>query len=494
MPEGGIGSSNENFISFLFAIASVVLIILYIPWIIGKIASIYAYRSTPKKLQASMVNPLSEIWDSLTYLPLVIMKNIQDPMMVISGAKLCMKEKVFFLRCVMPKFIKYVFRPRIFVPLVWFVLFSSTMYSTLTFDAYAILGLPKSSSTLEIKKAYRTLSKLYHPDLNKTEEARGIYLQVRRAYKALVDREAFEKEEAQNIQDYAVGIALPRFMTSGEYNEVVLFGLLGILIALPVVVWLKFRDKNEIPKLLHQIRADKELVERFVMHFGIPEDPKYIERRDSRRTILSILISLRIFPSYASEKAVYHFPPLLDFVQRCIDSDNNRNMILGLGLNEQHIEILHAAMVNNGVEIVENFTRMAEERIAKMSDPSWPSSNLLTQSEYRATRYLFKQHIIQVDNALIKLSEELGGANLPSVKKLLNLHQEIYELLDLLYIKGNKNSKNHIAQLIEIPQRVSNLVDSIEPDVQLVYRRYTNHIKKQMMQQNKARSRGLKTN
>eukprot|EP00667_Euglena_gracilis_P013158 EG_transcript_13548 len=56
-------------------------------------------------------------------------------------------------------------------------------------DFYEDLGLTKGedSTESEIKKAYRHLSKLYHPDLNPSEEARQRYVKVNRAYEVLAD-------------------------------------------------------------------------------------------------------------------------------------------------------------------------------------------------------------------------------------------------------------------------------------------------------------------
>ena len=49
------------------------------------------------------------------------------------------------------------------------------------------LVLSKSASKDEIRKAYRTLSKKYHPDLNKAADAEDKFKEVTEAYEVLSD-------------------------------------------------------------------------------------------------------------------------------------------------------------------------------------------------------------------------------------------------------------------------------------------------------------------
>ncbi|KAG5491370.1 hypothetical protein JIQ42_01269 [Leishmania sp. Namibia] len=481
MAEGGVGGSDESFISFAFAVTSVVLIVLYIPWMIGKARRLVLYYQSTKKEQASMVNPLAELWDSATYIPRVLRAVAQDPVAIVAGAKVCAAEKVFFLRCVMPKFLKFVIRPRILVPMLWFVLFSSAMYASLTFDPHAILGLPTSASTAEIKKTYRALSKRYHPDHNKTEGARELYIQVRRAYKALVDREAFEEEE-KNIQQFSVGVALPRFLTSREHDGLVLFGLLGLLIALPIYIWYTFTNDKKVPRLLWHIRFDKERVEHFLQHFGIPVDPKYVARRSSRRMILRTLIALNIVPPNVREDVVNSFPPIPDFVQRCIEAEKNATLFRNLGLDAKAVGALQSYMALNGVSMVDEY-ETANPHVGE--EPKADDFQRIPLSAYRATRYLFQQHTVQVERALEELQAAMGG-NVPSAKKLSNLHEELYNLLDTVYLRSEKPSKQLVMKLIAMPQRVSDIIDAIEPEMQLAYHRYYKNYMSQIQQQRRA--------
>ncbi len=62
------------------------------------------------------------------------------------------------------------------------------MYSVEHMDYYEILGVSKGASEGEIKKAYRNLSKEWHPDKHKGEKAaEEKYKQINRAYEALSD-------------------------------------------------------------------------------------------------------------------------------------------------------------------------------------------------------------------------------------------------------------------------------------------------------------------
>ena len=54
-------------------------------------------------------------------------------------------------------------------------------------DYYEVLGLQKGASKDEIKKAYRKLSKQYHPDINKEADAADKFKEIAEAYEVLSD-------------------------------------------------------------------------------------------------------------------------------------------------------------------------------------------------------------------------------------------------------------------------------------------------------------------
>lgn len=56
-------------------------------------------------------------------------------------------------------------------------------------DYYEILGVDRNASTDDIRKAYRRLARMYHPDVNKSPEAEERFKEVNEAYEVLSDNE-----------------------------------------------------------------------------------------------------------------------------------------------------------------------------------------------------------------------------------------------------------------------------------------------------------------
>jgi curved DNA-binding protein CbpA len=56
-------------------------------------------------------------------------------------------------------------------------------------DYYKILGVSRDATAEQIRKAYRSKAKLYHPDINRSPNANVLFQLINEAYQVLVDSE-----------------------------------------------------------------------------------------------------------------------------------------------------------------------------------------------------------------------------------------------------------------------------------------------------------------
>lgn len=119
------------------------------------------------------------------------------------------------------------------------------------FEPFSILGLEPGASESDIKKAYRNLSRQYHPDKNPDPEAHKYFVEsISKAYQALTDpiaRENFEKYgHPDGRQGFEIGIALPQFLLDlkGESGGILLICIVGVLIFLPLVMAVVYLSRS----------------------------------------------------------------------------------------------------------------------------------------------------------------------------------------------------------------------------------------------------------
>ncbi|KAK9888878.1 hypothetical protein WA026_001099 [Henosepilachna vigintioctopunctata] len=112
-------------------------------------------------------------------------------------------------------------------------------YEMANFDPYEILKIPLGASESEIKRSYRKLSLILHPDKD-TGNAKE-FMKLTKAYQALTNDEARKNWEKYGNPDgpgaMSFGIALPSWIVEKE-NSVWVLGLYALvfMIALPTVV------------------------------------------------------------------------------------------------------------------------------------------------------------------------------------------------------------------------------------------------------------------
>mmetsp|Transcript_7145 Transcript_7145/g.15476 ORF Transcript_7145/g.15476 Transcript_7145/m.15476 type:complete len:666 (-) Transcript_7145:84-2081(-) len=119
------------------------------------------------------------------------------------------------------------------------------------FDPFVILDVSPLASQPDIKKAYRKLSLIWHPDKNPDDPlAQSRFIQITKAYNALTDevaRRNYEKYgNPDGPQTTKVGIGLPRFLLEKENHLMILgafFFLLLFIVPMTFICYYQ-RTKN----------------------------------------------------------------------------------------------------------------------------------------------------------------------------------------------------------------------------------------------------------
>ncbi|KAL6123175.1 hypothetical protein ACLB2K_075698 [Fragaria x ananassa] len=118
------------------------------------------------------------------------------------------------------------------------------------FDPFQILGLEPGAPESEIKKAYRKLSVVYHPDKNPDPDANKYFVEkIVKAYQALTDSVSRQNYETYGHPDgrqgFEMGIALPKFLLESQKNGgILLLGIVGVCILLPLVIAVVYLSKS----------------------------------------------------------------------------------------------------------------------------------------------------------------------------------------------------------------------------------------------------------
>ena len=106
-------------------------------------------------------------------------------------------------------------------------------------DYYEVLGVAKDASQEDIKKAYRSLAKKYHPDISKEPNANEKFAEIQVAYDCLSDpekRSNYDRFGTEDVNQGFGGQGFDGFSGFGGFEDILVVSLVEDLVVKVVLL------------------------------------------------------------------------------------------------------------------------------------------------------------------------------------------------------------------------------------------------------------------
>lgn len=124
-----------------------------------------------------------------------------------------------------------------------------------SFNPREILEVSEDATEKEIKKAYRRLSVIWHPDRNKSPEAKAKFIMLTKAYEVLTDPDALI-ESKKNMK---LSIALPPFVYEKKnHMPILVLFLTFLLFVLPIGIYYWYTTTQQFDE--NGVRVDNQRI------------------------------------------------------------------------------------------------------------------------------------------------------------------------------------------------------------------------------------------
>lgn len=149
-----------------------------------------------------------------------------------------------------------------------FCAFKIQNYNKRTFDPYDILGISPGATKIEIKKAYKKLALVYHPDKAPNNKEKDNFININNAYKALTDDRARANYEKYGHPDgpgyMRLGLGIPRFLMKGAVGTTILFSFAALCLIVFPILFLKWVNKTKQYNNLGMLNIDQSIFYYFI--------------------------------------------------------------------------------------------------------------------------------------------------------------------------------------------------------------------------------------